>query len=54
MPSLIIVDNAEMLVIVVAIEAHWVDAPVHNEATAQDTAFCHDYHVMCPRLGSGS
>lgn len=41
--------NAEMAVAVAAM-ARW-DMRLYD-TTAEDVAFCHDYHVMCPRLGS--
>ncbi|ROW00341.1 hypothetical protein VMCG_07334 [Cytospora schulzeri] len=41
--------DAEMTVAVAAM-ARW-DMRLY-ETTEQDVAFCHDYHVMCPRLGS--
>ncbi|KAI3322538.1 cytochrome P450 [Xylariaceae sp. AK1471] len=41
--------NAEMAVLVAAM-ARW-DMRLF-ETTAQDVEFCHDYHVLCPRLGS--
>ncbi|KAF3768154.1 cytochrome P450 [Cryphonectria parasitica EP155] len=41
--------NAEITVAVAAM-ARW-DMSLYD-TTAQDVAFCHDYHVMCPRLGS--
>ncbi|KUJ11258.1 putative Trichodiene oxygenase [Mollisia scopiformis] len=41
--------NAEMVVAVAAI-ARWNMRLF--ETTDQDVAFCHDYHVLCPRLGS--
>ncbi|KUI62040.1 Trichodiene oxygenase [Cytospora mali] len=41
--------DTEMFVAVAAM-ARW-DMRLY-ETTEQDVAFCHDYHVMCPRLGS--
>lgn len=41
--------DAEMAMAVAAM-ARW-DMRLY-ETTEQDVAFCHDYHVMCPRLGS--
>lgn len=41
--------DAEMAVAVAAM-ARW-DLRLY-ETTEKDVSFCHDYHVMCPRLGS--
>lgn len=41
--------NAEMAVLIAAM-SRW-DMRLF-ETTEQDVAFCHDYHVLCPRLGS--
>lgn len=41
--------SAEMAMVVAAM-GRW--SMYLYETTAQEVAFCHDYHVICPKLGS--